>query len=57
MIFVMEKKHKQRLLEKFPDNLFNKRVHVLDIPDEYGYMDEELIEHIRVTVDAILYRD
>ena len=44
MIFVMEQKHKQNIKEKFPNQLQHKKVVVLDIPDDYHYMDEELIE-------------
>jgi protein-tyrosine phosphatase len=44
MVFVMEKRHKQILLEKFP---LDKQIIVLDIPDDYQYMDPELIAMIR----------
>ena len=44
MIFVMEQKHKQNIKEKFPNQLQHKKVMVLDIPDDYHYMDEELIK-------------
>lgn len=43
-IFVMEKKHKQRLLAKFPRLLEEKKVIVLDIADDYQYMDQELVD-------------
>jgi len=43
-IFVMEKKHKQRLAAKFARLLEYKKIIVLDIPDEYQYMDEELVD-------------
>ena len=43
-IFVMEKKHKQRLIAKFTRLIEYKKIIVLDIPDEYQYMDDELIE-------------
>ena len=54
MILVMEKKHKQRILLEFGDLLINKSIHILDIPDEYQYMDPELIEQLTVTVASIL---
>jgi predicted protein tyrosine phosphatase len=44
LIFVMEKKHVRRLRDKFGNLLQHKKVHNLDIPDDYGYMDEELID-------------
>ncbi|GAB5526633.1 MAG: low molecular weight protein tyrosine phosphatase family protein [Roseivirga sp.] len=49
MIFVMEKKHRQRLQQKFaisPDT----EIIVLDIPDDYQYMDPELIEILEASV-------
>jgi predicted protein tyrosine phosphatase len=54
LIFVMEKKHKQRLLEKFPAETENRKIIILDIEDEYTYMDQELIEMIKLSVDAYL---
>ncbi len=43
VIFVMEKTHRRRLSEKFRRHLKRPRVICLDIPDEYDYMDPELI--------------
>lgn len=54
LIFAMEKKHKQRLLERFPTEMSGKRVAILDIEDEYQFMDEELINMIRLSVDPYL---
>ena len=42
-IFVMEKNHRNRLNRKFGKHLKGKRVTVLNIPDDYDYMDEALI--------------
>lgn len=54
IIFVMEKKHKQRLFDEFLSELKNKKVIILDIEDEYKYMDKELIEMIKLSVDPYL---
>ncbi|HTL83318.1 MAG TPA: protein tyrosine phosphatase [Bacteroidia bacterium] len=54
LIMVMEKKHKQRLQELFPGEMEGKEIHVLEIPDEYEYMDEELVQMLKVSVDEIL---
>ena len=54
LIFAMEKKHKQRLLEKFPNETEYKKIIILDIEDEYTYMNKELIEMIKLSVDAYL---
>ncbi|MFC5402973.1 low molecular weight protein tyrosine phosphatase family protein [Cohnella soli] len=47
MIFVMEKKHVRRLKDKFSNSLENKKIVCLDIPDDYRFMDEELIEILK----------
>ncbi|MCY9590188.1 protein tyrosine phosphatase [Paenibacillus chitinolyticus] len=44
VIFVMEKKHKRRIEDKFGSVVRQKRVICLEIPDDYEFMDEELIE-------------
>jgi len=54
LIFVMEKKHKQRITEKFREEITGKELIVLDIPDDYQYMDEELIEEITTKVSPYL---
>jgi predicted protein tyrosine phosphatase len=54
IIFVMEKKHKQRLLDKFATEIAGKTIVILDIEDEYGFMDEELIDMIKLSVDPYL---
>ena len=50
IVFVMEKKHKQILQQKFPYS--SAELIVLDIPDEYQYMDPELIEILEISVMA-----
>ena len=46
-VYVMEEKHKQRLMAYFPDNVKFKEVVVLDIPDNYKYMDKKLISILK----------
>lgn len=55
-IFVMEQKHKSRLLAQFPRALQYKEMIVLDIPDDYRYMDEELIEILKESVVPYLHK-
>ena len=50
-IFVMEKKHKQRLVAKFTHLLEYKTIVVLDIPDEYQFMDNELISILSDSIE------
>ncbi|MEO9944740.1 phosphotyrosine protein phosphatase [Paraglaciecola sp.] len=57
IIFVMEEKHKSRLKAQFTRLLDHKPTHVLDILDEYQYMDEELVEIIKQTVGSYLIVD
>ncbi|MBC8051958.1 MAG: protein tyrosine phosphatase [Sphingobacteriaceae bacterium] len=48
LIFVMENHHKQWLNRNYSDSLTGKKLVVLDIPDEYHYMDEELIQMLEL---------
>ena len=48
LILVMEKAHRNRLNRKFRDSLGGKRIAVLNIPDEYDYMDTVLIRLLKV---------
>lgn len=54
MIFVMEKKHKNRLIAQFTRMLDHKPIYILDIPDEYQYMDQALITELEDKVGAII---
>jgi len=53
-VLVMEHEHKQRLREQFPDLIRDLRVEVLDIPDDYEFMDPELVTLIRERVEPLL---
>ncbi|WP_028596236.1 low molecular weight protein tyrosine phosphatase family protein [Paenibacillus assamensis] len=50
IIFVMEKKHIRRIRDKYNQELINKKMICLDIPDDFTYMDEELIETLKSRV-------
>lgn len=50
LIFVMEKKHKQIILEKFALESVQKQIIILDIKDNYQFMSTELIEEIKAKV-------
>lgn len=56
-IFVMEEKHKSRLIAEFGRMIEHTPIHVLDIPDKYPYMDPELVEELERSVGAILGLD
>jgi predicted protein tyrosine phosphatase len=53
-IVVMESEHKRRLRASFTRLLDHKPIHVLEIPDEYNYMDPELVALLEELVPAAL---
>lgn len=56
VIFVMERKHQNRLQAEYARLLEHKPLHVLDIPDDYRFMDPELVDMLEDTVAAYLAR-
>ena len=50
LIFVMEQSHRKRLSRKFRPYLKNQKIVVLEIPDEYEYMDPRLVKLFEVLV-------
>jgi predicted protein tyrosine phosphatase len=44
VIFVMEKAHKRKLSVRFKAHLDGKRIVCLNIPDEYEFMQPELVK-------------
>lgn len=54
IIFVMERAHRNRLSSKFKRYLNGKRIVCLDIPDDYDYMQPELIRLLEVKVGRFL---
>lgn len=54
IIFVMEKSHRNRLSSKFRRHLNGKRVICLDIPDDYAYMQPELVKLLETKAGRFL---
>ncbi len=54
VILVMEDKHRKRILASFPDELRFKPIHVLDIPDDYRFMELDLVSLICSAADPII---
>ncbi|TFF14672.1 phosphotyrosine protein phosphatase [Pseudomonas sp. BCA14] len=54
VIFVMEGKHLNRLQAEYARLLEHKRLHSLDIPDDYRYMDPELVGMLEDIVTSCL---
>ena len=53
-IFVMEKRHRTRVQMRFRAHLNGKRVICLDIPDDYEYMQPELIRLLEAKAGSFL---
>jgi predicted protein tyrosine phosphatase len=47
VVFVMEPTHRAKLARSFPAALRGKRVVCLDVPDDYGYTDPDLVRLLR----------
>lgn len=43
VVFVMERRHRRKLQQRFQASLKDKRIVVLGIPDDYDYMQPELV--------------
>ena len=56
VIFVMEKAHRARLTQRFGQHLKGKRIVVLDIPDNYGFMEPALVHVLEKKVGPHLLR-
>ena len=54
IIFVMEKSHRNRLLKKFKSHIRDQRIICLNIPDEYEYMDPQLVRLLQARVSKYL---
>ncbi|AZO49833.1 MAG: protein tyrosine phosphatase [Mesorhizobium sp.] len=54
IIFVMEKAHRAKLQKKFRSSLKKARLICLDIPDDYEFMDPELVQLLEAKVSRYL---
>jgi predicted protein tyrosine phosphatase len=54
VIFVMERRHKQLLKNRFSSAIAEKKVIVLDIEDNYRFGDEELVEILKEKLSGYL---
>ncbi len=54
IIFVMEKTHRSRLSGRFKAYLSGKRVICLEIPDDYDFMQPELVRLLQAKVGPFL---
>lgn len=56
IIFVMEKAHRSKLQRRFGKHLKRARVICLDIPDDYAFMQPELVALLEKKVEPHLRR-
>jgi len=54
LIFVMEKQHRAKLARRFKSQLKQARVVCLDIPDDYAFMQPELVALLKTKVTPFL---
>lgn len=54
VIFVMEKRHRAKLAERFRRHLKDKKVICLDIPDDFEFMAPELVRLLEAKVSPHL---
>lgn len=54
IIFVMEQTHRAKLTKRFRSSLKSQQVIVLGIPDNYGFMDPELVRLLEARVPRFL---
>lgn len=54
MVVVMDRAQKQKLEDQFPSVFDDLHVDVLDIPDDYTFMDPELVTLIRDRFEPLL---
>ena len=56
ILFVMERRHKLKLMRMFGQYLNGKKIICLDIPDRYGFMDPELITLLEQKAGRFMHR-
>ena len=54
VLFVMERRHKQILMQRFSRALLDKELVVLDIPDDYQFNDPELVDLLKDKLEDYL---
>lgn len=54
VILVMEDKHRKRIIASFPGESRYKPLYVLDIPDDYRFMELDLVNLVSSAADPII---
>jgi predicted protein tyrosine phosphatase len=55
-IFVMERKHRDYLQSKFAEAIVEKPIHCLNIPDDFQFMDPDLVATLQSAFDQFQQR-
>jgi len=55
IIFVIERKHADYLCEKFPEAIVGKPLHNLRIPDDFEFMDSDLIVTLKSSLSLYVH--
>jgi predicted protein tyrosine phosphatase len=56
IIFVMETKHKNRLIAKFTRLIQYSIIHNLEIPDQFKFMDPVLADELKRSVEPLIQK-
>lgn len=54
VIVVMERRHRSMLQQQFADELRGAELHILDVPDEYEFLEPALVDELRVLLPAVI---
>jgi predicted protein tyrosine phosphatase len=57
LVIVMEKAHRNKLSRKFSEHVRGKRIICLDIPDDYDFMQPELVRLLEAKAGPFLKQD
>lgn len=57
LVVAMEKRHVRRMRDRFGDSLAEKEVVCLHVPDEFDYMDRELVDRLETAMAPYLDRE
>ena len=55
IIFTMEKSHRNKIEERFPEAILGKRVVTLFIRDDYVFMQPELVDELRSKLSPYIF--
>lgn len=57
VIFAMEGEHRAKLRQRFPEALAGRELVTLHIPDDYRFMQQELIDELRAKLEPYIHFD